>query len=78
MNATVTIKSIKNKYLLTDKTYNYILEHLGKPLQLASVWFDSEGKLAHFTVHFNDTVVTFFDDNGIEGEFSDGIEFQLG
>ena len=78
MNATVTIKSIKNKHLLTDKAYNYILENIGKPLQLAAVWFDSKGKLAHFTVHFGDTVITFFDNNVIEGEFGNGIKFQLG
>ena len=78
MNATVTIKSVKNKYLLTDEAYNYILEHIGKPLQLASVWFYKEGQLAHFTVHFGSAVITLFDDNVVEGEFGNGIEFQLG
>ena len=78
MNPTVTIKSIKNKHLLTDKAYNYILENIDKPLQLAAVWFNSKGKLAYLTVHFGDTVITFFDNNVIEGEFSNGIKFRLG
>lgn len=78
MNATVTIKSIKNKHLLTDKAYNYILENIGKPLQLAATWFNGEGQLMHLTVHFGDTVITLFDNNDIKGEFLDGIEFRLG
>lgn len=78
MNATVTIKSIKNRYLLTDKEYDYILENIGKPLQLADAWLDKEGRLLHFVVYFGDAVITLFDQNIIEGEFSYGIKFQLG
>lgn len=78
MKPTVTIKSIKNRYLLDDEQYDFILENIGVPMQLAAVWFDEEGQLAHFTVRLGDTVVTFFDKNAIEGEFGNGIKFQLG
>ena len=78
MNPTLIIKSIKNKRLLNDEQYNFILENIGKPLQLASAWFDREGQLVHLTLYFGDTVITLFDDNIIEGEFNNGIEFQLG
>lgn len=78
MNPTVTIKSIKNRHLLTDKEYDYILENIDKPIQLADAWFDREGQLIHFTVYFGDTVITLFDDNVIKGEFGNGIKFQLG
>lgn len=78
MNPTVIIKSIKDRYLLTDKEYAFILENIDKPLKLASVWFDKKGRMAHFTVHFGSKVITFFDNNVIEGEFGNGIEFQLG
>lgn len=78
MNSTVTIKSIKNRYLLTDKEYDYILENIGKPLQLATMWIDRDGRLLHFAVYFKDAVITLFVQNIIEGEFSNGIKFQLG
>ncbi len=78
MNATVIIKSIKNRHVMTDKEYNYILENVGKPLQLATMWFDGDGRLCDFAVYFGNTVIVLFDDNGIEGEFSNGIKFQLG
>lgn len=77
MHPTVTIKSIKNRHLLNDEQYGFILMNIGKPLQLASAWFDREGQLAHFTVYFGDAIITLFDDNGIEGEFGNGIEFRL-
>lgn len=75
MNPTVVIKSIKNRYLLDDKEYDFILKNIGKPLQLASVWIDREGQLVHFTVYFDDAVITLFDKNIIEGEFRNGIKF---
>lgn len=78
MHPTVTIKSIKNRYLLTDKEYDLILKNIGKPFQLASVWFNKEDQLVHFTVRSSDGVITLFDDNVIEGEFGNGIKFQLG
>ena len=78
MNPTITIKSIKNRHLLTDEEYDFILENIDEPLQLAAVWFDREGQLVHFTAYFGDTVITLFDDHVIEGEFGNGIKFQLG
>ena len=78
MNPTVTINSIKSRYLLNDEQYDYILENIGQPLQLASPWFDREGQLVHLTVYFGDTVITLFEENVIEGEFDNGIKFQLG
>ena len=78
MNPTVTIKSIKNRHLLTDEQNDFILENIGKPLQLAAVWFDREGQPIHLTVYFGNTVITLFNNNVMEGEFSNGIEFRLG
>ena len=78
MNPTVTIKSIKHRHLLNDEQYDFILENIGKPLQLATAWFDREGQLVHFAVYFGNMVITFFSDNVMEGEFSNGIEFRLG
>ena len=78
MNPTVTIKSIKDRHLLTDEEHNFILNNIGKPLQLATMWFSEEGQLIHLAVHFGDAVITLFDDNLVEGEFSNGIKFQLG
>ena len=78
MQPTVTVKSIKNRHLLTDEQYDFILENIGEPLYLAAVWFDREGQLVHFTVYFGETVITLFDNNVIEGEFGNGIKFQLG
>lgn len=78
MNTTVTIKSIKNRHLLNNEQYVFILKNLGKPIQLASMWFDKDGHMLHLTVRFGDTVITLFDNNVIEGEFGNGIEFRLG
>ena len=78
MHPTVTIKSIKNRYLLNDEQYGFILMNIGKPLQLASAWFVREGRLVNLTIYFGDEVITLFEDNLIEGEFGNGIKFQLG
>lgn len=78
MNPTVTIKSIKNRHILTDEDYDCILENIGKPMQLACAWFNKEGQLIHLTVYFGHTVITLFNANVIEGEFGNGIKFQLG
>lgn len=78
MNTKVTIKSIKNRYLLSNEQYAFILENLGKPILLASMWFTRDGQLEHITVYFGDTVITLFDINIIEGEFGNGIKFRLG
>lgn len=77
MNPTVIIKSIKNRHVMTDEEYNCILENIGKPLQLATTWFDRDGRLCDFAVYFGNTVIVLFASNVVEGEFGDGTKFQL-
>ena len=78
MNATVTIKHINNKYILSDEEFEYIVDHLNKPLPLVTLWWDDKGELRHLSIYRDKGVTTLFDNNHIEGEFLNGIEFRLG
>ena len=78
MKPTVIIKRINNKYLLSDEKFKYIVDHLNKPLPLANLWWDDEGKLRHLSIHRDKGLITLFDNNHIKGEFLNGIEFRLG
>ena len=78
MTPTIIIKRINNKYILSDEEFKYIVDHLNKPLPLADLWWNDEGKLVHLCIHRDKGLITLFDNNDIEGEFLDGIEFRLG
>ena len=77
MKPTIIIKHINNKYLLSDQQFKYIVKHLNKPLPLAKLWWSDDGKLRHLSIHRSKGVITLFENNDVEGEFLDGIEFRL-
>ena len=77
MKPNVIIHSIGSKYILEDDEYEFILANLNKPLPLAQLWWTSEGALDHVTVHFGNKVLLLFRRNNVEGEFLNGIKFQL-
>lgn len=64
---TVTIKSIKAQNVLNKNDFNYIVEHLNQPLELADLWFNRVGTLEFMTVRSKeeDHVITLFENNGI-------------
>ena len=78
MKPVIIIKRINNKYLLSDEEFKYIVDHLNKPLPLVTLWWDDDGELRHLSINRDKGLITLFDDNDIEGEFLNGIEFQLG
>lgn len=78
MKPTIIIKHINNKYILSYEEFNYIVDHLNKPLSLATLWWDDKGELRHLSIYRGKGLITLFDNNHIEGEFGNGIEFRLG
>lgn len=78
MKPTIIIKYIKNKHILSDEEFEYIVDHLNQPLPLANLWWDDKGKLKHLSIHRGKGLITLFDNNHIKGEFGNGIKFQLG
>ena len=70
--ATVCIKSMNNKNILSDRDVKFIKDNLNKPLQLNSIdWFD-DGRVCSITVFRTDgygRIVTLFpDSNELEYE----------
>ena len=78
MKPVIIIKRINNKYILSDQEFKYIVDHLNKPLPLATLWWGDDGELEHLAIYGDKGLITLFDNNDIEGEFLDGIEFRLG
>ena len=78
MKPTIIIKHINNKHILSDEEFKYIVDHLNKPLPLANLWCSDDGELRHLSIHTDEGLITLFDNNDIEGEFLNGIEFRLG
>ena len=60
--ATVKIKSIKCQYILNNKDYNWIVEHLGQDLPILSLNFTPEGRLWSIAVYASeiDSCVSLF------------------
>ena len=78
MQPTVTIKCIRNQWILKDEKYQYLLNNLNKPLPLAGIWWTDDGTIDHIIIRHDEGIITLFSNNRIKGEFLNGIKFQLG
>ena len=71
---TITIKSIRKQSVLDTSEFEYILEHLNQPLELADIWFRRGGGIAFLAIHTDDDhVITLFSTNGITFDIN-GVE----
>lgn len=77
MQPVVIIHHIGRKEVLKNDEFQFIVENLHKPLAVASMHWNKEGELCLLTLFHKDTVLTLFNSNIIEGEFTDGTEFHL-
>lgn len=69
--ATVKIKDIKCQYILSNKDYNWLVEHLNQDLPILSLNFTPSGELWSIAVYANeidDCVSLFIHDNRIQYE----------
>ena len=78
MKPTVTIESIDCQYVLEDEKYQYIIDNLGKPLPLATIFWNEEGVMSHFAIHYGKYTICIFNANKAKGVFWNGIKFQFG
>lgn len=58
--ATVKIKSIKCQYVLSNKDYNWIVEHLGQDLQILSLNYTHSGEIWSIAVYSGDDCISLF------------------
>lgn len=71
---TITIKFIRKQSVLDASEFEYILEHLNQPLELADIWFRRGGGIAFLAIHTDDDrVITLFGTNGITFDIN-GVE----
>ena len=79
MRPTVTFSSVDCQFLLEDEKYQYLIDNLGEPLPLATVWWGRDGSVDHFAVYMDDEeIIVIFNTNKPKGEFWNGIKFQFG
>ena len=78
MEPKVILTKVNKQHVLSDEEYAFLLDNLNKPLPLANIWWNEEGELRHLSIHHRETVIVLFDYNKVEGEFFNGIKFQLG
>ena len=72
--ATVTLKSIGNQFVLNNKDYNYLMQHIGTALPLLSLNYTPTGRIWSFAVYAGNTdrssdcITVFVDESKVEYE----------
>ena len=68
--ATIKVKSIGNQFVLNNKDYEYLLQHMNEELQILSMNYTRNGHLWSFAVHARsaDCITVFVDENQVEYE----------